>query len=112
MRARYRTAFSIPARLLLRLGVASPAAAQNVPVSLDVTYSGCFIVSGPLSLGLVLSGILLAIPALGNPKPVRIFHSAKIITMDPMQPAATAVAVGGARILAVGSLEDVRAELG
>lgn len=40
--------------------------------------------------------------------PVTIFTAAKIVTLDPMQPEATAVAVQDGRILAVGSLEEVK----
>jgi predicted amidohydrolase YtcJ len=41
-----------------------------------------------------------------------IFVAKKIITMDPANPTATAVAVEGANIVAVGSLDQVRAALG
>ena len=37
-----------------------------------------------------------------------VFTAGKIITMDPANPTATAVAVAGDRIVAVGSLDDVR----
>lgn len=40
--------------------------------------------------------------------PVTIFIAKKIITMDPMQPAATAVAVKEGRIYSVGSLADMK----
>jgi predicted amidohydrolase YtcJ len=40
--------------------------------------------------------------------PVTIFTAKKILTMDPMQPEATAVAVQDGHILAVGSLADVK----
>jgi hypothetical protein len=50
MRSRRRLPVPL-ATLTLAFGLAAPAPAQ-VPVSLDVTYSGCTTVSGPLSLGL------------------------------------------------------------
>ncbi|MCA9778729.1 MAG: amidohydrolase [Candidatus Eremiobacteraeota bacterium] len=40
--------------------------------------------------------------------PVTIFTAKKILTMNPMQPEATAVAVQDGRILAVGSLEEMK----
>lgn len=40
--------------------------------------------------------------------PITIFTAKKIVTMDPMQPAATAVAVQDGHILAVGGLEQVK----
>ena len=43
---------------------------------------------------------------------VRVFNARKIITMEPDQPTATAVAVQNGRILAVGSPSDIRLSLG
>jgi hypothetical protein len=43
--------------------------------------------------------------------PTRVFTARKILTMEPANPTATAVAVGGDRILAVGSLEEVKKAL-
>jgi predicted amidohydrolase YtcJ len=42
---------------------------------------------------------------------VRVYVADKIVTMDPERPTATAVAIQGPVIVAVGSLEEVRAEL-
>ncbi len=53
-----------------------------------------------------LSGILEASPE------VAIYTAKEIITLDPARPAATAVAVVGGRILAVGSLDEVKAVVG
>src|SRR5512135_3917446 len=47
----------------------------------------------------------------GAESPTRVFTAAKIITMEPANPTATAVAIAGHRILAVGSLEEVRKAL-
>ncbi len=44
--------------------------------------------------------------------PVTIYTAKKIVTMERSNPEATAVAVAGKRILAVGSLEEVKAALG
>ncbi|MGD0041648.1 MAG: amidohydrolase, partial [Isosphaeraceae bacterium] len=43
--------------------------------------------------------------------PTRVFTARKILTMEPANPTATAVAVAGDRILAVGSLEEVKKAL-
>jgi predicted amidohydrolase YtcJ len=51
--------------------------------------------------------------ALGAPSPPAVIYSAKeIVTLDPARPSVTAVAVSGDRILATGSLNQVRAALG
>ena len=44
--------------------------------------------------------------------PITIFTAKKVITMERGAPAATAVAVSGKRIVAVGSLDDVKAAIG
>ena len=44
--------------------------------------------------------------------PVTVYTAKKILTMERSNPEATAVAVAGKRILAVGSLEEVKAALG
>jgi predicted amidohydrolase YtcJ len=44
--------------------------------------------------------------------PVTVFNAKKIITMDPAQPTATAVAVAGKRIIAVGAPDQIKAFLG
>lgn len=46
------------------------------------------------------------------PEAVTIYPAKKILTMEPGNPEATAVAVAGKRILAAGSLEEVKAALG
>lgn len=56
------------------------------------------------SLSLLLTQAACAVPQ----SPVTIFVAKKIITMDSMQPSATAVAVKDGRIYAVGSLEDMK----
>ena len=43
--------------------------------------------------------------------PTRIYTARKILTMETTDPTATAVAVAGDRILAVGSLEEVKKAL-
>jgi hypothetical protein len=49
-----------------------------------------------------------AVPA----PPVTVYTAARIITMEPANPSATAVAVSGDRIVAVGTLDEVAATLG
>jgi predicted amidohydrolase YtcJ len=44
--------------------------------------------------------------------PIRIYPAQKIITMEPDRPTATAVAVQGHSIVAVGALDELRAQLG
>ena len=51
-------------------------------------------------------------PAVAPGETVTIYAAKKIVTMESSNPVATAVAVAGKRILAVGSLEDVKAALG
>lgn len=46
------------------------------------------------------------------PRPITVFTAKKIITMERGNPEATAVAVSGKRIVAVGSLSEVKAALG
>ena len=46
-----------------------------------------------------------------EPDSTVVFTAARIITMDPTRPSAEAVAVSGGRIVAVGSLDEVRAML-
>ena len=50
--------------------------------------------------------------ALAPPEAVTIYPAKKILTMERCNPEATAVAVSGKRILAVGSLDEVKAALG
>ena len=47
----------------------------------------------------------------GPDEALRVFTARKILTMDPAHPTATAVAVAAGRIVAVGSLDEVRASL-
>ena len=53
---------------------------------------------------------MLFAPA-GADAPTRIYTARKILTMEQANPSATAVAVAGGRILAVGSLEEVKKTL-
>jgi len=66
------------------------------------------------SLNSALMGRLQTQPRLvpAPVEPVAVYTAKKIITMERSNPEATAVAVAGKRILAVGSLEDVKAALG
>ncbi len=48
----------------------------------------------------------------GRLAPVTIYTAAKVVTMEGAQPTATAVAVAGKRILAAGSLEELKRALG
>lgn len=45
--------------------------------------------------------------ALEQPETITVFVAKKIVTMNPGQPTATAVAIRGREILSVGSLEDL-----
>lgn len=47
-------------------------------------------------------------PAMGTPKNITVFVAKKVVTMDPSNPTATAVAVSDGKILSVGSLEDLK----
>jgi predicted amidohydrolase YtcJ len=64
-----------------------------------------------LAASLLASSILQDV-APGDPRPVTVFVARKIHTMDPGWPVATAVAVRDGKILAVGTLDDVKLSLG
>ena len=63
------------------------------------------------------SGALAALPLMGGPalasilrqRPELILHHGHVITIDPRQPSAEAIAIAGERIVAVGSNDEVRA---
>ncbi|HET8733354.1 MAG TPA: hypothetical protein VFM45_06230, partial [Anaeromyxobacteraceae bacterium] len=54
----------------------------------------------------------LAPPPAAGAAPVTVHVARRIHTVEPANPTATAVAVSGGRILAVGSLDEVRRALG
>ncbi len=56
--------------------------------------------------------ITRALPSATSDATVTVFLAAKIVTMETANPAAEAVAVSGKRIVAVGSLDEVKAALG
>ncbi len=66
----------------------------------------------------VAAGVALVVVlwvATGPPAPdaaLRVLVAKKILTMEPDRPVATAVAIASGRILALGSLDEVRAALG
>ncbi len=47
-------------------------------------------------------------PVVPTPKNITVFVAKKIITMDPANPVATAVAISDGKILSVGSLGDLK----
>ena len=47
-------------------------------------------------------------PKMATPKSITVFVAKKVVTMDPSNPTATAVAVSDGKILSVGSLEDLK----
>lgn len=61
------------------------------------------------AMGPALLALILATPAFAQkqPGPITVFVAKKIVTMDPTQPTATAVAVRDGQILSVGSLQDL-----
>jgi len=61
------------------------------------------------AMGWALLALVLATPTLAKdqPGPITVFIAKKIVTMDPTQPTATAVAVRDGQILSVGSLQDL-----
>jgi len=70
-----------------------------------------------IALGIATGAILFVAVwiATGPPAPddsLRVFVARKILTMEAARPEATAVAVASGRIVALGSLEEVRTELG
>ncbi len=56
----------------------------------------------------LLAGSLLILPATAETQPLTVYLAKKIVTMDPTNPVATAVAVRGNRIVSVGSLDDLK----
>ena len=56
--------------------------------------------------------ITRALPSATSDATVTVFLAAKIVTMEAANPTAEAVAIAGKRIVAVGSLDDVKAALG
>ena len=56
-----------------------------------------------------MTTVSLVLPAHAADEPLKVFVAKKIITMDPGLPVATAVAVRGDRIAAVGDLADLEA---
>ena len=59
-----------------------------------------------------LTNALVQPPAPGSPEPATLFVARKVITMEPGNPEGTAVAISGKRIIAAGTLEDVKSALG
>ncbi|QWD59549.1 amidohydrolase [Polynucleobacter sp. MWH-UH35A] len=47
-------------------------------------------------------------PAVATPKNITVYVAKKVVTMDPSNPVATAVAVSDGKILSVGSLDDLK----
>lgn len=79
--------------------------------SLAVIISGCICLAGNLAFG--KSFTLQDIAGATAPLPAATIYVAKeVVTLDPNKPSATAVAVVGDRILAVGSLDDLKAAAG
>ena len=60
-----------------------------------------------LALTLLTGSAAVGVNAAEN-KPITVYRASKIITMDPQNPVAEAVAVRGKRIVAVGSMEDLK----
>jgi cytosine/adenosine deaminase-related metal-dependent hydrolase len=60
----------------------------------------------------VVSSLQEVVAALALGEPAVVYPAREVVTMDPMRPAARAVAVRNGRIVGVGSLEEVVAGLG
>ena len=73
-----------------------------------------------MSLGMTVVGVSFMVlgsgfateyldpPVMGQPKNITVYVAKKVVTMDPSNPVATAVAVSDGKILSVGSLEDLK----
>ena len=61
------------------------------------------------AMGWALLALIVATPVMAQNQPgaITVFVAKKIVTMDPTQPTATAVAVRDGQILSVGSLQDL-----
>jgi predicted amidohydrolase YtcJ len=76
-----------------------------------------FVATGAIADGSLNSALTSGLkkaeqPAATSPTPVTVYTAKKILTMERSNPEATAVAVADKRILAVGTLDEVRASLG
>lgn len=61
-----------------------------------------------ITFGNALAIELVDPPAMTTPKNITVYVAKKVVTMDPSNPIATAVAVSDGKILSVGSLEDLK----
>ena len=66
----------------------------------------------PKTIALVPFSVALSACQPPNPFADAVFHNAVVITMEDGQPRASALAVSGERILAVGDLETMRPHVG
>jgi hypothetical protein len=80
-----------------------------IVMAANLVAAGMFVTAGP-ALAQCEAGRQFAAPA--PPEVVTIYTAKKILTMERGNPEATAVALAGKRILAVGSLDEVKAALG
>jgi len=80
-----------------------------IPAMLSLALTTCAFADG--SMNTVLNNGLVAPPAVTEP-PATVFTAKRIITMERSNPEATAVAVFGKRIIAAGSLDEVKTALG
>ena len=93
------------ATLRLVRAVSAAFGGCSVPLIPEVALRGALV----LCIAGTAPGASRAAPA--DEAPVRIYRAAKIITMNPDQPSASAVAVQRDVIVAVGSVESIREEL-
>jgi len=107
----------------MRTGKHRPTIISGRRFVLDRGFLRHAIIAGMLGLGAgawgdgLINGVLAEGFGRGKqpevaPVPVTIFNAKKIITMDSSQPSATAIAVAGKRIIAVGTLDQIKALLG
>lgn len=61
-----------------------------------------------LATGLFVAAPMALAQQAAGPGAITVFVAKKVVTMDPSQPVATAVAVRDGRILSVGSLDDMQ----
>lgn len=67
-----------------------------------------FAVVASALIGNVSATEFLDPPTVGTPKNITVFVAKKVVTMDPSNPIATAVAVSDGKILSVGTLDDLK----
>ncbi|MFM7141029.1 MAG: hypothetical protein ACKO2K_03825, partial [Alphaproteobacteria bacterium] len=105
MTSRSRWPIVLPALLALHLLASSPTTGQAeppAPAPPDASPTPVTLLPAP-------PGDTSRVPGpMPKPGKITVFTAKKIVTMDPANPTATAIAFSNGRILSVGSLDDLK----